>query len=223
MDRIEFISTVALFQGLSDREIEALNRAAVEKKYSTGQYITKEMEESGALFLLRKGRVKLTKSSYNGKEQTIQMYKPGEMIGLFTLFTGVPFPANAVALEESVVLMFPRKNLENTAEAAPSLLINLFFALAMRMNECIRTVEFLALKEIPQRLASYILVASDCDGETEEIKLPVSQRELSRVLGTTPETLSRVFARFVKADILQLKGRAIHILDRSKLEDISEE
>ncbi|MDX9800052.1 MAG: Crp/Fnr family transcriptional regulator [Spirochaetia bacterium] len=221
MDRVEFISTVALFQGLSDQEIDALNCAAVEKKYFSGQFIKKEFEESGTLYLLRKGRVKLTKSSYNGKEQTIQMYKPGEMIGLFALFTGVPFPANAVAIEDSVVLLFSRKNLEKTAKLAPSLMVNLFFALAMRMNECIRTVESLALKEIPQRLATYILVLLGNDKKPDVLQLPVNQKELSRVIGTTPETLSRVFARLAKAGILQIKGKNVHILDLKQLEDIS--
>jgi len=80
MDRVEFISSVALFQGLSDQELTALSRTAVEKRYTSGQYLTKEFEEAGVIFLLREGRVKLTKSSYNGKEQTIQFYKPGEIM-----------------------------------------------------------------------------------------------------------------------------------------------
>lgn len=223
MSRADFLSSLALFQGLSDREVSVLGRNSSEKTYSAGEFIVRETDRAEALFLLREGAVKLTKTSWNGREQTIQFYRPGEMIGLFTLFSGIPFPASAVALEKSTLVVFSRKELEKAAMHEPSLMVNLFFALAMRMNGCIKTVEFLSLKEIPQRLAAFFRAFLDREGKNSFFTLPFSQKELSRVLGTTPETLCRAIGKMTREKIISVKGRKIEVLDISRLEELSEE
>jgi len=126
-------------------------------------------------------------------------------------------------MEDSSALVFSRKALENAAKQAPSLMINLFFALAMRMNECIRTVDFLALKEIPQRLAAYLIFSLKKSGGGDVLPLPFSQKELSKVLGTTPETLCRVIARMVREKAIKVKGRQITVVNHKLLEDMTHE
>lgn len=217
MRRIDFLSSLRLFQGLSDRELDLLCQSAAEKRYAPGQCLICDSESSDRLFLIREGRVKLTKVSGSGKEQTLQVYEPGDIAGLFSLFTGTPFPAAAVALEECQVLLFNRTGLERLARESPSLMVNLFYVLATRQAECIRTVGALALKETPQRLAAYLLAATDKEGGSGDLVLAYSHRELSKILGTTPETLSRVLTRLTQEGLIEQNGRQIHIRDRDAL------
>ncbi len=223
MQRIDFLSTIPLFQGLSDLELEAMNQSAIERRYSPGKCLVNDSESVEKLFLVWEGRVKLTKSSYSGREQTLQVYGPGDLVGLFSLFTGASFPAAAIALEDCRILIFPRKRFERTAQRLPSLLVNLFYALAASQAECIRTVETLALKETPQRLAAFLLLESQKAGSTGELTLAYSHRELSKILGTTPETLSRVLSRFTQDGLVAQEGRLIRILDRRALRCIDDD
>lgn len=220
MQRISFLSTVPLFQGLSDQELEAMNQSACEKKLSPGQCLVHDAESADNIFLVWEGRIKLTKLSYTGKEQTIQLYGPGDLIGLFTLFTGSTFPAAAIALDSCRVLVFSRIRLERAAQHIPSLLVNLFYALANRQSECIRMVENMTLKETPQRLAAFLLYESQKNGNGSELTLDFSHKELSKILGTTPETLSRVLTRFTHSALIAQNGRSIQILDRKALENL---
>ncbi len=222
MLRIDFLSTIPLFKGLSDRELEALSQSAVERRYLPGQYLINDTESSERLFLIWEGRVKLTKSSFSGKEQTLQIYGPGDLVGLFSLFTGSSFPAAAIALCACKALIFPRILLERSAEKIPSLMVNLFYALAARQSECIRTVGTLALKETPQRLAAFLLLELNKSSQKEEVLLDYSHRELAKIIGTRPETLSRVLSSFIHDGIIEQNGRSINVLKREFLENIEE-
>lgn len=220
IQRIDFLSAIPLFQGLADQELEVLSQSAIERSYTAGQCLANDSDSSETLFLVQEGRVRLTKTSYAGKEQTLHIFGPGDLVGLFSLFTGASFPASAIALEESRMLLFSRERLELAAQRIPSLLINLFHALAMRHAECIRTVENLSLKETPQRLAAFLLLESKKAGNAFALSLAYSHRELAKILGTTPETLSRVLSRFIQNGLVTQEGRVIHILDHQGLRNI---
>jgi CRP/FNR family transcriptional regulator len=222
MQRLDFLSAVPLFQNLTDLELVAMSQSGLEQWFFAGQFLINEFDTAETLFLVWEGQVKLTKTSYSGREQTVQVYGPGELVGLFSLFTGLPFPAAARAMTKCRVLSFSRMRLEKAAQRIPSLMINLFYALAMRQNECILTVESLALEETPQRLASYLLGESQKSSSGFEITLSYSQRELAKILSTTPETLSRVLSRFSQERLITQDGRKICILDRQGLEHITE-
>jgi CRP/FNR family transcriptional regulator len=222
MLRVDFLSTVQLFKGLTDRELEALSQSAIERRYLPGQYLIDDSEPSERLFLIWEGRVKLTKSSFSGKEQTLQIYGPGDLVGLFSLFTGSSFPAAAIALSACRALIFPRILLERSAEKIPSLMVNLFYALAARQSECIRTVGSLALKETPQRLAAFLLLELNKSNKKNEVTLGYSHRELAKIIGTSPETLSRVLSSFIHDGIIEQNGRSISVLKRTLLENLEE-
>lgn len=221
MQWLEFISSVPLFRELPDNQLVFLARSAREKTYAAGQIIVGDSDKTDALYLLQKGRIKLSKSSFNGKEQTIHIFGPGDLLGLCTVFTGTVFPASAVAMEKSRMLLFSREALEKTAYDEPSLLINLVFELSMRLKESMEMIEALALKEIPQRLASFLMLSVSMDKD-DTFLMPFSQRELAKVLGATPETLSRSLRRMIQDNMIQVEGRYIRILDKAAIRDLAE-
>ncbi len=83
------------------------------------------------------------------------------------------------------------------AYSEPALLLNLVFALSKRLSESINMVESLSLQKIPQRLASFLLYSKSMNND-DEITIPFSRMELAKVLGASPETLSRAFKSLKK-------------------------
>jgi CRP/FNR family transcriptional regulator len=82
--------------------------------------------------------------------------------------------------------------------------------------------ENLSLKEMPARLASYLIHLADDQGQDETVTLKISKGQLASILGTIPETLSRIFAKLSGKNLIRVEGKKITLLDRIGLEDLAE-
>jgi CRP/FNR family transcriptional regulator len=100
--------------------------------------------------------------------------------------------------------------------------MNMLASLSQRLKQFSNLIETLSLKEVPGRLASYLLYLSDKKGSIDEFKLDIAKSQLASLLGTIPETLSRIFTKMGNRDIIRTNGPQIIILDRTGLEDLAE-
>jgi CRP/FNR family transcriptional regulator len=223
VDTLLTLRTVPLFNGLPDEDLKALAKTAAFKQFKTGDHVALESDNVRAFFLVISGRVKIYKSSTEGKEQTLYMFGPGEPFCLRTAFADESFPANAQAMEDSTILIIPSRDMERLAKSQPALLFNIVTILSRRLKDSMQLVESLALKEIPERLAAFILHTLDVSGRAEahDLTLDITQRELSKILGATPETLSRVIKRLGEEGVVSVKGRSIRIHDREALQELA--
>ena len=223
MDIKSFLRTTPLSENLSEAQLEILANSSREKKYRTGQLIVGERHETRTFCMVTSGTVKMFKSSHDGKEQTLSLLGPGDLFGMCAVFSDYIFPANAMTLEKSTLLMFPGTVLEDLSKKDPTILFNMLSILSNRLKESMALIESLSLMEAPKRVASFLLCSSlkkSCrSGAVAE--LAISQRELSKILGTTPETLSRVLKKLSGENILRVTGRKIRILDCEALEELA--
>jgi CRP/FNR family transcriptional regulator, dissimilatory nitrate respiration regulator len=224
MDILKQMQTLDLFQGVPAEKLRTLAERSRYKTYKAGEMFIGETDPAHAFYVIVTGQVKLYKSSPEGKEQTLYLLRPGDPFGMCTAFAIDSFPANAMALEESGVLMIPGPVMETVATSEPLLLMNIIQILADRLKESMTLIESLSLMEIPQRLASFLLHALTREGDKEinRLELTITQRELAKILGSTPEALSRAVRKMSNAGILAMDGRTIRILDREALEELAE-
>ena len=138
------------------------------------------------------------------------------------MFTGKNFPASALAVEKSDLIFFPRKDFITRITENPSLALNMLAVLSMRLREFTVMVENLALKEVPARLASYLGVLTREQDNMKMVTLPVSKNQLAGLLGTTPETLSRIFNKMSGEKLIEVDRGSISILDAEGLADMAE-
>ncbi|HDP24569.1 MAG TPA: Crp/Fnr family transcriptional regulator [Deltaproteobacteria bacterium] len=216
MEAFEILSHIPLFKGLPDDQLRILAGCASERRYRPGEAIFIQEDEAQALYLVIWGRVKIFKASEDGREQTIFMFGPGEPFCLTALADEFS-PASAMALDEVRIFSFSAKVLESVARKEPSLLFNMLLVLSRRLKESLSLIEALALKDIPQRLSAYLAAVLVQQGAGEVIELGFSQRELAKVLGTTPETLSRVFRKLETEGVLEVRNRSIRVIDADAL------
>jgi CRP/FNR family transcriptional regulator len=221
MDALSVLRHIPLFAGMPEDQIRILSESAREKNIRPGQMIFADAQESRALHIVVWGRVKIFKSTPEGREQTIFVFGPGEPFCL-TALTDQCSPAGATALEDTRILFFPAEVLEDLARKEPSLLFNMLLVLSRRLKESMELIESLSLKEIPQRLASFLAHSLAQEGRYDRVDLRFSQRELAKIIGATPETLSRVLKRMSEEGILSLKGRrTIRVLSREGLQRLA--
>ena len=223
MDLMQQLKNIDLFQGLSPEKLQILAKQAVYKKYPAQEIVIGETDSIKSFYVVLTGRMKLYKSSPEGKEQTIQLLEPGDPFGLCTAFATDAFPVNAMTLDESAVVLIPGQLMETVAMQEPRLLLNIIQILSRRLRDSMALIESLALKEIPGRLASFLLHSLlQAKESPEQLELAITQRELAKILGATPEALSRALRKLADDGILQASGRTIRILDREALSDLAE-
>jgi len=216
-----FIREIPLFAGLVDEQIQWLAVIVEKRKYSRGKVIFSEGEEAKGLYVLHTGRIKIYKLSSEGKEQILHIFGPGEPFGEVAVFAGGQFPAYAEALEVSETLFFPRKKIVELLTKDPSMAMNMLAMLSKRLKYFTQLVENLSLKEVPQRLAAYLLVLATIKDKRDTVELDIAKGQLASLLGTIPETLSRILNKMTIQGYIEVEGRQIKLLDRQSLENIS--
>ena len=208
-----FLSQTQLFQGLSPQEIEVVNQIVVYKTFSKGEHIFWEGEPCDGFYLIKKGKVKIFQMSTLGKEQILHIFETGGNFAEVSAFDGKCFPASAIAITNTELLFFPRSDFLTLLEKYPTLAINMLATFARHLRRFARLVEDLSLKEVPARLAVYLLDLRESHGNTDIIQLDIPKSQLAALLGTIPETLSRVFYKLSSEGLITIHGSEIQLLD----------
>ena len=211
------IAKSLLFAGLSEKQLAEIANITVVKDVGKEDAIFFEGDEAVGFYMMLEGKIKIFKTSFDGREQILHIYGPGEPFGEVPVFHGRPYPANAMSLGKGKVLFFPRKEFVNLVHATPSIALNMLAMLSMRLRQFATQIEHLSLKEVPGRLASHLLYLGEEQGSSEQVTLDIPKGQLASLLGTTPETLSRIFARMSEDGIIRVSGRKIEMLDLDRL------
>lgn len=222
MNMIDHIAAIPLFEGLPHDNHQDLASIAIEKSFSRGETVFSEGQAGSGFYVVVTGRIKIFKLSAEGKEQILHVFGPGEPFGEVPVFEGRRFPAHAVALEDSLFVFFPRSSFVELIRKNPSLSLNMLGVLSRRLRRFAALVDDLSLKEVPGRLAAHLLYLSDSKAGAPEISLDLQKGQLAALLGTIPETLSRILTKMAKQRLIESEGSRIRILDRKTLEDIVE-
>jgi CRP-like cAMP-binding protein len=216
------IAGIAMFEGLPQDQQRDLDSIALEKKFKKGATIFSEGEPGHGFYVVLSGRVKIFKLSREGKEQILHIFGPGEPFGEVPVFEGRNFPAHAVALEESLVCFFPRKAFTDLIQRTPTLALGMLAVLSRRLRKFTKLVDDLSLKEVSGRLAAHLLYLSDLADGTDRLKLDVPKNQLAAMLGTIPETLSRILSKMTAHGMIRSDGKRIEIIDRQGLLELAE-
>ncbi len=214
----QVIAESELFGDLPPEHLDEIVNIAVTKNYKRGESIFFEGDPGDGFYMVASGKVKIFKTAFSGKEQILHIFGTGEPFGEVPVFHGQPFPANAMALEKTSLIFFPRKRFVELVYSMPALVMNMLAVLSMRLRRFATQIENLSLKEVPARLAGYLLYLADEQESPDQVELEISKGQLASLLGTIPETLSRIFAKMSDEGLIKVEGKRISLVDREGLE-----
>jgi len=215
----ELLASSLLFSGLPVEQLSEIAAICVSKRYPKGASIFFEGDPGIGFYMVASGKVKIFKMSFDGKEQILHIFGPGEPFGEVPVFHGTPFPANAETLSEAELFFFPRSEFINLVTANPSLALNMLAVLALRLRRFATQIENLSLKEVPGRLASYLCYLMDEQQRQDKVVLDIPKGQLASLLGTSSETLSRIFNKMTEEGMIRVEGKTIAILDVQGLKE----
>jgi CRP/FNR family transcriptional regulator len=218
---LNIISQIPLFGGLEQDQLAHVRRITRVREFNRLETIFMEGDPGSGFFVVAQGKVKIYKVSAEGKEQILHIYGPGHPFGEVPVFSGNHFPANAQAIEKSRLFYFPRPDFVELISKHPSMALNMLAVLSMRLRQFTVQVENLSLKEVPARIASYLMLLAQEQDRCDTVTLPISKGQLASLLGTIPETLSRIFNKMGGQGLIKVKGRQIDLSDPDALEDLA--
>jgi len=220
MDAKLLLKNSYLCRELDAEELEALSRVVSLRRVSKGEILFLQGDEAEGFYLLLAGGVRIYQVSAEGKEYTLHRIRPGEMFAEAAIFKGRTFPANCTAMENSVVAFFPKADVIDLLTRSPQISLKMIGALSAFVRDFNRQIEDLSLKEVPARIASYLLRMSEKSG-SRSFTLDTTKTELATSLGTTSETLSRNFRKLKELGAIRVVGNDITLVDIPRLQAIA--
>ncbi len=197
---------------------QAAQRVSVDK----GAFLFFQDDAADRFYVVLSGKVKIFKSSPDGKEQILLMAGPGDSFGEAALFATKTYPAAAEAVESGELAYFTFGRFMELIHENPTIAVNMIARLSMLLHHLTRLVQRLSLEDVVTRLAEYILDLLPDDKAAEHtIVLEEKKMVLASILGTIPETLSRAFAGLSKSGAISIDGQTIIVHDRHRLADIA--
>jgi len=211
-----------LWEGLGSEYEETVRRISHGKKYPRGHVIFTEGERADGFYIVESGQVRIYKTSPDGKEQILHLLGEGESFGEAAVFAGQEYPASAKANTAVQCRFIPRHDFIAMIQRNPALAMNMLAIMAVRLRRFAAMVEDLSLKEVPGRLCSYLLYLSERSADTCLLEPEAGKNQLAALLGTIPETLSRILTRMERMELIKREGSRIRILDKSTLLKIAD-
>ena len=211
-----------VFCDLSPDSLRSFERIKFATTYPKGAVLFVEGQSPRGVFVLCKGRVKLSLCSTDGKTLIFKIVEPGEVLGLSASVTGKQYEVTAETVDPCQVnfvkrddfLRFLRENSEACLRVAEQL--------SEKYNSACREIRSLALSHsAAEKLAKLLLEWSNKNGEAAKneprLKLALTHEEIAQMIGTSRETVTRLFADLKKRQIVQSKGSTLLIRNKAAL------
>lgn len=215
-----------IFTELYGEELEKLRPLVRHIEFGNGRIIFEEGEPVFGVYLLSQGKVKLAKRSAGGRKQILKLVGPGEILGEEVLFHDQTYSAYARALERTGAHFVTVREFQDFLQDHPGVAIRLLERLSQEIKGFQDKLLEACYGSSLERIARLLLAIADRWGEAGDgglyIGLELSRAELAELAGVANETASRLLARLRRRGILALSGSKIYILDRARLEGLTE-
>ncbi len=219
------LKKIDLFKDLPDEELKELEPYLLTSVYKKKEDIFFEGGQPEWFYIVSKGKVKITKISHEGKEIILEIISPTDIFGGVAVIKGFPYPATAVAMEDTEVLKISRKNLMRLVDRFPNLMYCIALQLGDRMKSSYESLKNIALERVEARIAALLLkLAGKIGVETKTgllIDMRLTKQDVADMVGTTVETSIRTFSKFKKDGLVIDEDGKFVVRNRQKLAEFS--
>lgn len=214
----DFLRSVPYFTGLSAKEIDQIGDQVLERSFAKGKVLFLEGGPCQGLYLVKSGRIRVFKSSPEGREQVLLIAGAGDSFNDVPVFDGGPNPASASALEPSTVYLIPKETLLSLIADRPAALaiINL---LAARLRHLTLVVEDLSFRSVLSRLAKTLLDLAVVERGPSPIPR-LTQDEMAARVGSVRDVIGRALKALEKTGAIKINGQRILVTDSEKLREM---
>ena len=213
---------VPLFATLTPDDLAQVAVVTVERRYTRGDIIILAGQEGGALYFVRRGLVKVFKTSEEGKEQVLRLIGAGNTFNDVPALDGGPNPASVMALEPTVVYATSGAQLRRLIAERPGVATAAVHTLASALRYLITVVEDLSFRHVRARIAKLLLDQEDENAKQEnQPQRRLTQQEMAAMAGTAREMVGRALKELEAAGAVRNDHGRLTVLSRERLQLLS--
>ncbi len=210
-----------LFSPLDDQEAETLISTMSASRLERGDVLFHEGDQGDRLYVIAEGKIKLGRTSTDGRENLLAILGPGEMFGELSLFDPGPRTATATAVAETQLVSMGQDQLRDVLHQRPNVALTLLTALARRLRRTNDVLADLVFTDVPGRVAKALLDLAKRFGRPVDegvmVAHDLTQEELAQLVGASRETVNKALADFASRGWLRLEARAVLLVDVERL------
>ena len=209
------LNNIELFSGLAAEVIDEIKKSCRIRRYNKGKILFFKGDEANSFFIVLKGEIKIIRTSDTGREKILKKMKKGDFFGEMGLIENKQRSATAVVNENSTLVIIDKENFLYLIKKHPEIALNMITDLSKRLRKADRDIENLAFFNVEMQLRNFL--------KERGIKLKgndkyiidenFTHQELANYLGTSRETVTRVFKRLEEKEIVNYKEDKIFLKD----------
>ena len=222
---LDDVKRIPIFSKVRDKDLAEILSCFILESYTRKKEIFTEGDAPDWFYIVMSGKVKVTKISSEGREIIMEVISPCDFFGGFAVLKGFPFPANAVAMEDSEILKLSRKALLKIIDRFPSVMYLITSSLGERTRGMHETLKNIALERVDSRIAALLVKLADKSSDRVDpgenvIDMRITKQDVAEMVGTTVETAIRVMSRFRKSGLIADKNGRLAIKDMKALKEL---
>ncbi|MGB0467698.1 MAG: fumarate/nitrate reduction transcriptional regulator Fnr [Pontibacterium sp.] len=191
-----------------------------------GEHLFHQGQPFTSVYAIRAGTIKSYTITNEGEEQITGFFFPGELVGL-SGFDSSEYPVSTKILETTTVCEIPFEHLDELSGQLPELRRQILRTMSKEIRDEQQMMLLLSKKNAEQRVATFLVKLSQRfkvrGYSATQFRLSMSRNEIGNYLGLAVETVSRIFTRFQKVDLIRVDGKEIELLDLTELYQLSGE
>ena len=213
-----------LFCNLPPAAVQKLNEIRSSATYPESAMLFIEGQQPRGVFVLCTGKAKLSTSSSEGKTVITKISEAGDVLGLSATISNRPYEVTAEMIEPGQANFIPRDSFLQMLKDFPDVAMRVAQQLSRNYYTAYEEIRTLGLSASPsEKFAKLLLTWSSKSAQEDgsaQVKLTLTHEEVAEIIGTTRETVSRLFSEFKKKQLMQMKGATLVIRSRFALEKI---
>jgi CRP-like cAMP-binding protein len=214
------------FTGVADEDLQAILRIATTRRIAKKSLAFEQGRPAREFFLLLNGHLKMQQTTPDGRQVVMRIVEPGEPYGLAVALGRPDYPASAVAMEESLTLVWPSSTWTSLVDRSPVLGANALKTLGQRVQEAHTRIREVSTEEVERRVAHLLLRMVSQSGrdpkEAVDIDFPVTRQEIAEMTGTTLFTVSRILSNWESQGIAVGGRERIGLRQPARLREIAD-
>lgn len=213
--RVQALRQTRLFGSLDEQGLRWLATRAQDQHLAAGEMLFFSGEPAAGMFVVISGMIRAFQQNTDGREQVMHVDRAGATIADVPVFDNGPYPASAIAEEDTDILLLRKEDVRELCLKQPAFVLSALKLMAERVRKHAHLVNVLSLHEVGQRLAFLLLSEAEKTGRVQngsvDFKLDLSNHEIATHIGTVRDVVSRALVRLQQLGLVTLKMRAITI------------
>jgi CRP/FNR family transcriptional regulator len=220
MDILKSLPHIFIFDSLTPKQLELFASFVTSKHLAKGEQLFNDGEKAFTFYGILAGKLKIYKISPDGQEHTLEIHSTGDLVAEAAIFDRETYPAHCSAMEDSLLLRIPKDEFIDLIIHQPDIGIKIMHSYSKRLRKLVNMLEDLTIYDVRSRLVKFLLKNCVFENGKTICRLNISKKELSALINTIPETLSRTIKRLKTERLLVEEDSAFILLNLPRLRSL---